>query len=212
MAALSRDLGLGYGDDPRRREGPAHSATFGAGPAPAAVTFLEATGRPERRRAAIYGRCCASLWIGTDQRLARRVTVCVLSAGLPATGEVFSAARAAGRLADPRVARIYDADECCEYPYVVCERAPGRALADLISAEPPGPALAGAIITNAAEALALAHAAGRPHLCLTLRSGAMGRHHREDNRPWHRGCASRGQRATWPSPVGGGGGPGLAAK
>lgn len=93
----------------------------------------------------------ASEWRATDVALARRVTVRVLKPGLPVTAEAFAAVRAAARLADPRLARVFDADHCCEHPYVVAEWPPGERLDDLLTAELPGPALAAAIVADAAE-------------------------------------------------------------
>lgn len=112
----------------------------------------------------------ASEWRATDELLARRVAVRVLSPGLAVTGTVFEAVRGTARLADYRLARVFDADHRCEYPYVVCEWPPGDRLDVLLAAGLPDPALAAAIVAKAAGALAVAHAAGQPHLCLTPQS------------------------------------------
>ena len=50
------------------------------------------------------------------------------------------------------------------------EWAPGTPLEDLVLTGLPHPALAAAMIADAADALAVAHQAGRPHLRLTPRS------------------------------------------
>jgi serine/threonine protein kinase len=116
------------------------------------------------------GPCPASSWRAVDEVLARPVTVRFLPPGLPLAAAALAPVRAAARLADPRLARIFDADDRGGLPYLVCERAPGRRLDDLLAAGLPAPGLAAAIIAEAADALAVAHAAGVPHLCLTPRS------------------------------------------
>ncbi|MGH3284133.1 MAG: protein kinase family protein, partial [Streptosporangiaceae bacterium] len=57
-----------------------------------------------------------------------------------------------------------------EGPYIVSEWTPGTHLEDLVLSGLPSPALAAAMIADAADALAVAHRAGRPHLCLNPRS------------------------------------------
>jgi hypothetical protein len=83
---------------------------------------------------------------------------------------VAEAARGAARVCDPRLATIYDTDLSSDYPYIVAEWAPGTHLEDLVLSGLPAPALAAAMIADAADALAVAHQAGRPHLRLTPRS------------------------------------------
>lgn len=112
----------------------------------------------------------AAQWAATDERLARPATIWVLSPDATATAEVFAAARGAARLADPSLARIYDADDRCESPYIVSERAPGERLDHLIDNGLPEPALAAEMVADAATALAVAHAAGQRHLRLMPRS------------------------------------------
>lgn len=106
------------------------------------------------------------LWKGTDELLSRPVTVRVFRPG-PVPAAVTAALRGTGRLADPRLARIYDADEHAEHPYIVSEWAPGERLDDLLGSGLPRPRLAAAITTEVAAALAVAHAADQAHLCLT---------------------------------------------
>jgi hypothetical protein len=77
---------------------------------------------------------------------------------------------AAARVSDPRLATIYDTDFGIECPYIVSEWTPGTHLEDLVLSGLPGPALAAAMIADAADAVAVAHRAGRPHLRLTPRS------------------------------------------
>ena len=78
--------------------------------------------------------------------------------------------QAAARVSDPRLATIYDTDYGIEGPYIVSEWTRGTHLEDLVLSGLPSPALAAAMIADAADALAVAHRAGRPHLCLGPRS------------------------------------------
>jgi hypothetical protein len=82
----------------------------------------------------------------------------------------MAAVQAAARVNDPRLAAIYDTDYDIEGPYIVSEWTPGTHLEDLVLSGLPSPALAAAMIADAADALAVAHRAGRPHLCLSPRS------------------------------------------
>jgi hypothetical protein len=91
------------------------------------------------------------------------------------SGEVVAGISAAARLNDPRLARIFDADYRTECPFVVSEWAPGTPLEDLVIGGLPSPAMSAAIMSSAAGALAVAHDAGRPHLCLNPRSLRYGR-------------------------------------
>lgn len=116
----------------------------------------------------VGGPCWSSLWYGTDELLSRPVAVRAFRPG-PMPRAVDAAVRAAARLTDPRLAQIFDYDGRAEYPYVVSEWAPGEHLDDLLASGLPGPALAATIIAEAAAALAVAHAAGQAHLCLTPR-------------------------------------------
>ena len=83
---------------------------------------------------------------------------------------VVDAVQSAARVTDPRLATIYDTDFRPERPYIVSEWTPGTHLEDLVLAGLPHPALAAAMIADAADAVAVAHRAGRPHLRLTPRS------------------------------------------
>jgi hypothetical protein len=110
-----------------------------------------------------------SLWKATDQLLNRPVTIYLLPCG-PVPSAVTDAVRSAAKVSDPRLATIYDTefDEAC--PYIVAEWTPGTHLEDLVLSGLPHPALAAAMIADAADAIAVAHRAGRPHLRLTPRS------------------------------------------
>ena len=112
----------------------------------------------------------ASLWKATDELLRRPVTVHLLPRGVPVPAHVVEAVQAAARVNDPRLATVYDTDYSIEGPYIVSEWTPGTHLEDLVLSGLPSPALAAAMIADAADALAVAHEAGRPHLCLGPRS------------------------------------------
>ena len=110
------------------------------------------------------------LWKATDQLLCRPVTIHLLPRGVPVPRHVVEAVQAAARVSDPRLATIYDTDYGIERPYIVSEWTRGTHLEDLVLSGLPSPALAGAMIADAADALAVAHRVGRPHLCLGARS------------------------------------------
>ena len=111
-----------------------------------------------------------SLWKGTDRLLSRPVTIHLLPSGIPVPPGVTEAVRAAAKVSDPRLAIIYDTDFSTECPYIVSEWTRGTHLEDLVLSGLPTPALAAAMIADAADALAVAHQAGRPHLRLTPHS------------------------------------------
>ncbi|MGH3196876.1 MAG: hypothetical protein ACRDNT_13275 [Streptosporangiaceae bacterium] len=111
-----------------------------------------------------------SLWKATDQLLGRPVTIYLLPPGIPVPRAVVEAVQSAAKVTDPRLATIYDTDFRPECPYIVSEWTPGTHIEDLVLSGLPRPALAAAMIADAADALAVAHQAGRPHLCLTPRS------------------------------------------
>jgi hypothetical protein len=111
-----------------------------------------------------------SVWKATDELLGRPVTVHLLPRGVPVPPHVVAAVRSAARVNDPRLAAIYDTDFAVGRPYIVSEWTPGTHLEDLVLSGLPHPALAAAMIADAADALAVAHQARRPHLRLTPRS------------------------------------------
>jgi hypothetical protein len=111
-----------------------------------------------------------SLWKATDQLLGRPVTIYLLPPGLPVPQTIVDAVQSAAKVIDARIATIYDTDFNPECPYIVAEWTPGTHLEDLLLSGLPAPALAAAMIADAADAIAVAHRAGRPHLRLTPRS------------------------------------------
>ena len=111
-----------------------------------------------------------SVWKATDEVLCRPVTIHLLPSGQEVPRSVVAAVQAAARVNDSRLAMVYDTDYAGECPYIVSEWTRGTHLEDLVLSGLPSPALAAAMIADAADALAVAHEAGRPHLCLSPRS------------------------------------------
>jgi hypothetical protein len=111
-----------------------------------------------------------SLWKATDQLLGRAVTIYLLPPGIGVPRPVVGAVRSAAKVTDPRIATVYDTDFSPQCPYIVTEWTPGTHLEDLLRTGRPAPALAAAMIADAADAIAVAHRAGRPHLRLTPRA------------------------------------------
>jgi hypothetical protein len=109
----------------------------------------------------------SSVWKATDEVLARPVTIHTFTSGSRRAAKAVAAARAACRLADPRLVQIFDADDDPEHAYIVTERTSDSHLGDLLAAGPLGSLRAAEIIAEAADALAAAHEAGLAHLCLT---------------------------------------------
>jgi hypothetical protein len=108
-----------------------------------------------------------SAWKAIDETLARAVTVLTFAPGFPRIREVVTAARAASRLTDARLAQVFDVEENWDQAYVVMEWVAGDSLHDLLADGPLDPGHSAEIIAEGAEALASAHAAGIAHLCLT---------------------------------------------
>jgi hypothetical protein len=106
-------------------------------------------------------------WKAIDETLARAVTVFTFAAGYPRVTEVVTAARAASRLADPRLAHVFDVEDAWDRAYIVMEWAAGETLGDLLSQGPLEPFRAARLISEAAAALSSAHAAGVAHMCLS---------------------------------------------
>jgi hypothetical protein len=111
-----------------------------------------------------------SFWKAIDETLARPVAVLTFAPGYPRIREVLTAARAAGRLTDARLAQVFDVEDDWDSAYVVSEWVAGESLDDLLADGPLDPARGAEIVAEGAEALAAAHAAGLAHLCLTPRS------------------------------------------
>jgi hypothetical protein len=111
-----------------------------------------------------------SLWKASDQLLGRAVTIYLLPPGDPDPPALVEAVKSAARVTDPRLATIYDTDFSAECPYIVSEWTPGTHLEDLVLSGLTHPALAAAMIADAADAIAVAHQAGVAHQRLTPRA------------------------------------------
>jgi hypothetical protein len=105
-------------------------------------------------------------WKAIDETLARAVSVLTFARGFPRITDAVTAARAASRLTDARLAQVFDVEEDWDHAYVVMEWVGGDSLDDLLADGPLDPAQGAEIIAQSAEALAVAHAAGVAHLCL----------------------------------------------
>ena len=108
-----------------------------------------------------------SAWKAIDETLARPVAVLTFVPGFPRIREVVTAARAASRLTDARLAQVFDVEDDWDQAYVVMEWVATDSLNDLLAEGPIDPGRCAEIIAEGAEALASAHAAGLAHLCLT---------------------------------------------
>jgi hypothetical protein len=109
-------------------------------------------------------------WMAIDETLARPVAVLTFAPGFPRLREVVTAARAAGRLTDARLAQVFDVEDDWDHAYIVMEWVAGDSLDDLLADGPLEPAHGAEIVAEGAEALAVAHLAGLAHLCLTTDS------------------------------------------
>jgi hypothetical protein len=106
------------------------------------------------------------MWKAMDETLARPVTVLTFAPGFPRVPEVITAARAASRLSDPRIAQVFDVEDSDEGAYVVMEWVAGDTLTDMLASGPLETGRACALLTDAARALAGAHGTGLSHLRL----------------------------------------------
>lgn len=109
-------------------------------------------------------------WKAIDETLARPVAVLTFAPGFPRISEVLTAARAASRLTDARLAQVFDVEDDWDQAYVVMEWVAGDSLDDLLADGPLDPARGAEIVAEAAEAMAAAHTSGVAHLCLTPQS------------------------------------------
>jgi serine/threonine protein kinase len=109
-----------------------------------------------------------TLWKAIDETLARPVAILTFASGFPRISEVVTAARAASRLTDPRMAQVFDVEDGGGQAYIVLEWVGGESLTELLDGNGPlDPAQACSIVCDAARALAGAHALGQAHLRLT---------------------------------------------
>ena len=116
-----------------------------------------------------------SLWKATDQLLSRPVTIYLLPPGVPSRAPWPTRCSRPPRCPTRGWPPSTTPTSTSDCPYIVAEWTPGTHLEDLVLSGPcppalPHPALAAAMIADAADAIAVAHRAGRPHLRLTPRS------------------------------------------
>ena len=79
-----------------------------------------------------------SAWKAIDETLARPVSVLTFAPGFPRIREVLTAARAASRLTDARLAQVFDVEDDWDQAYVVMEWVAGDSLDDLLADGPAG--------------------------------------------------------------------------
>jgi serine/threonine protein kinase len=109
-----------------------------------------------------------TLWKAIDETLARPVSILTFAPGFPRIPQVVTAARAASRLTDPRMAQVFDVEDGGGLAYIVLEWVGGDSLTDIIEAGGPlDAARACSLVSDAARAVAGAHALGQAHLRLT---------------------------------------------
>jgi serine/threonine protein kinase len=105
-------------------------------------------------------------WKAMDETLARPVSVLTFAQGFPRVSQVVTAARAASRLTDPRMAQVFDVEDGGGQAYIVLEWVGGETLTDMLSDGPLEPGRACSLISDATRALVGAHALGQAHLRL----------------------------------------------
>jgi hypothetical protein len=108
-----------------------------------------------------------TMWKAIDETLARPVSVLTFASGFPRITQVVTAARAASRLTDPRMAQVFDVEDGGGQAYVVLEWVSGETLTDMLTDGPLDPGRACSLVSEAARALAGAHNVGQAHLRLT---------------------------------------------
>ena len=81
-----------------------------------------------------------TLWKAIDETLARPVSILTFASGFPRIPQVVTAARAASRLTDPRMAQVFDVEDGGGQAYIVLEWVGGDALTDLLDGGPLDPA------------------------------------------------------------------------
>jgi hypothetical protein len=108
-----------------------------------------------------------SFWKAIDEILARFVTVLMFEAGFPRTGDAITAARAASRVGDPRFSQVFDVEDADGHAYVVMEWVVGQSLLEMLAQGPLDAPRAVSLVSEAAQAIANAHAFGLAHLRLS---------------------------------------------
>ncbi len=109
-----------------------------------------------------------TIWLAMDEMLARACTIYVIPETHELAESLVTAAQAASNLEDSRFVRVLDAVRHSGNVHLILERQPSvRTLSAVLVADGPmDPAVAQAMITEAAEAICAAHDAGLAHLRL----------------------------------------------
>jgi serine/threonine protein kinase len=164
--------GGAYRNERGPRGGSAGSRRDSTGSAAAAGVASDATRIADRYRLEdrISESGQSTLWRAFDDALGRPVTLRTFGAGFVRAAEVVAAARAACRVQDGRLARVFDAHVAADGAYIVTEWPDGENLEDLLMMGHLDVTWATRIVAEAASALATAHAAGIAHLRLSPRS------------------------------------------
>ena len=71
-----------------------------------------------------------TMWKAIDETLARPVSILTFAPGFPRIPQVVTAARAASRLTDPRMAQVFDVEDGSGQAYIVLEWVGGDSLTD----------------------------------------------------------------------------------
>ena len=108
----------------------------------------------------------AVVWRACDDSLNRHVTVWEL-ANPVREADLLDALRSAIRVPDPHLTQIFEVDLGSRSPFLATEWTPGWDLDELLVTELPSHQVALSVTLATADVLTAAHAAGRPHLCLT---------------------------------------------
>jgi hypothetical protein len=145
---------------------PASVPSASAPPVPAEAVLLDGRYRLDALTGRIGG---TTVWRAADQLLCRPVTVHLLPAWQPVRASLTEAVQACARVSDARLATVFDVDYDADRRYIVSEWVSDPSLEQLLRTGLPGPELAATIVAEAAEAIAVAHQAGRPHLRLSAR-------------------------------------------
>src|ERR1700678_3763460 len=92
-----------------------------------------------------------TMWKAIDETLARPVSVLTFAPGFPRIAQVLTAARAASRLTDSRLAQVFDVEDGGDRAYIVLEWVAGDSLDDLLGNGPLDPGQGVTLITEASQ-------------------------------------------------------------
>ena len=119
----------------------------------------------------------ALFWRAHDKVLERRVALHVIAADDPRSAALLAAARRSAMVLDPRLLRVLDAEQVGDLCYVVNEWGAGISLDILVATQgPTGARRAAWLVSEVADAIATAHAAGVAHGRLVPENVLIDRH------------------------------------